>query len=69
MTMLLVIILIAGGLSLVFSGWGLFGALLVVAGIWISNHAKGDPVEDLLALLFGLLLVLGAFLLLVEVVT
>ena len=69
MTMLLVLLLVAGGLSLVFSGWGLFGALLVVAGIWISNHAKGDPVEDLLALLFGLLLVLGVVVLVIEKVT
>ena len=66
MTMLLVIVLVAGGLFLIAEGHGLFGVLLAAAGIWIAQHAKGDIVENLLAGMFGLVVVGGAFMLILE---
>lgn len=67
MTMLLVLLLVVGGGALVFAGWGLPGVLLIAGGVWIVTHARGDIVEDLLSLLFGVGIILGALVLLIEV--
>lgn len=64
--MLLVIALVAGGLLLIAEGHGLFGFLLAAAGVWLMQHSRGDIVENLLAGMFGIVVIGGAFMLILE---
>jgi len=68
MTMLLVIVFVAWGLYQILTG-NPFGTIAVVLGVLLATRSKGDIVDNLLAGMFGLVVLGGAVLLVTKLLS